>query len=124
MRRALRGSVALGFVACMAVVFVVRDAHLGAPAEWTAGSVDLGLAAGDDYAAVVDKLGEPASDRWRDAASGGGYRRLGYPGRRLAVILAGESSEMARYAGTLGRNGRVVDAAVPAVMRELMPGWR
>ena len=33
--RVLRGSVAAGFLACLAVIFVVRDAHLGTGFGWT-----------------------------------------------------------------------------------------
>ena len=33
--RVLRGSIAAGFLACMAVIFVVRDAHLGTGFGWT-----------------------------------------------------------------------------------------
>jgi hypothetical protein len=126
MKRALRGSIAVGFVACLAVVVVMRDTDMGAPSIWTTRSVDMGLTARDDYAAVLDKLGAPANDDWLKTASGRGYRRLWYPGRRVAVILAGESRETARYAGAFSRSGRVVHAAVPAVMEELRTGtgWR
>ena len=92
-RRILRGSVALGFVACLALVFVVRDARLGT--NLTA------LAANDDYAAVVRKLGPPSADRWIADDRGGGVRRLWYPRERVAVILMGQTSDSARYS-TIG----------------------
>jgi len=120
MRRVLRGSIAVGFVACLAVVVVVRDSDMGAPSVWTNAFAGQRFTASDDYRAVVDKLGAPANDEWVQTSSGGGYRRLSYPGRRVAVILVGESRETARYAGALSRSGRVVHAAVPAMMDALV----
>jgi len=126
MRRALRGSIAVGFVACLAMVVVVRDADLGTPSLWTNRPVNLGLLASDDYASVIGKLGVPANDQWLKAPNGRGYRRLLYPSRRIAVILTGETNETARYAGALSRNGRVLHAPVPDAMNDLlpMPAWR
>ena len=126
MRRVLRGSVAVGFVACLAVVVVMRDTDMGTPLAWTSRSANVGLKASDDYAAVVGKLGAPAKDEWQQAASGTGYRRLSYPGRRIEVILAGESSQTARCAGVLSRSGRVLHAAAPEAMDGLLtrPAWR
>src|SRR5579862_9003896 len=60
-RRVLRGSIAAGFLACLAVIFVVRDAHLGTGFGWTAAQSRLpNLNAGDDYDSVFKKLGSPA----------------------------------------------------------------
>jgi len=108
------------------MVVVMRDTDMGAPSAWTTRPVDLGLTVSDDYAAVVEKLGAPANDQWIKASNGRGYRRLLYPGRRLAVILSGESSDTAHYAGALSRSGRVMHAAVPAAMDDLLtrPAWR
>lgn len=103
-RRALRGSIAVGFLACLSMIFLVRDAHLGTRLGLTAAAASsLPLQAGDDYFAVVNKLGRPASDRWLERSSGGGYRRLWYPRRRLVVILEGETKASARYVRALPR---------------------
>jgi len=126
-KRALRGSIALGFLACLAVIFVIRDAHLGARLGISSiVTRPLPLGAGDDYFAVVNKLGRPGSDRWMERAAGGGYRRLWYPRRRMAVILSGETKDSAHYVRTLGRDGTTIHAAAPSILDELSltPAWR
>jgi hypothetical protein len=121
LRRILRGSIAAGFLACLAVIFVVRDAHLGAGFGWTSASSRLpNLNAGDDYDSVVRKLGSPVSDRWFDSQNGsGGYRRLWYPRRGVILILTGASSTSAHYAGSLNRNGKIVHSLDPGLASEL-----
>jgi len=121
LRKVLRGSIAAGFLACLAVMFVVRDAHLGAGFGWTSASSRLpNINAGDDYDSVVRKLGSPASDRWFDSQDGsGGYRRLWYPRRGVILILTGASSTSARYAGTLNRNGKIAHSLDPGLAIEL-----
>lgn len=126
-RRALRGSIALGFLACLAVIFVIRDAHLGSRLGISSiVTRKLPLEAGDDYTAVVNKLGHPESDRWVEARDGNGYRRLWYPAKRMVVILAGETKDSAHYTRTLGRDGTTIHAATPSVLDELTvaPVWR
>lgn len=110
--RVLRGSVAAGFLVCMAVIFVVRDAHLGAGFGWTSAPSRLAnLNARDDYDSVVKKLGSPTSDRWLESRIGpGGYRRLWYPRKGVTLILTGASRNGAHYAGTLNRDGEIIQA--------------
>jgi hypothetical protein len=113
--RVLRGSVAAGILVCLGVIFVVRDAHLGARLGWTSAPPRLpDLNRLDDFASVVRKLGSPASDRWM-ASGSGGYRRLWYPRRGVTLILTGVSRETARYAATLNRDEHIVQAAVPGL---------
>ena len=109
-RRVLRGSIAAGFLACMAIVFVVRDAHLGTGFVWTSAASRLpNLNAGDDYDSVLKKLGSPAGDRWIESRNGpGGHRRLWYPRRAITVILTGANRNSARYTGTLNREGDLI----------------
>jgi hypothetical protein len=120
-RRVLRGSVAAGFLACLTVIFVVRDAHLGNGFGWTASSSRLPkLNAGDDYDSVLKKLGSPAGDRWIESRSGpGGYRRLWYPRRAITVILTGANRSVARYAGTLNRDGEIMQSVDGGLANEL-----
>ena len=119
--RVLRGSVAAGFLACLAVIFVVRDAHLGTGFGWTAAPARVpNLNARDDYDSVLKKLGSPASDRWLESRTGpGGYRRLWYPRRGVTLILTGASRNSARYAGTLNRNGEIIHSVDPGLASEM-----
>jgi len=119
-RRVLRGSVALGILACVAAGFLVRDLHVGTQAgPWIGPQRDLPLAQGDDYAAVIRKLGQPSSDRWLHTPNGDQYRRLGYPRRGVAVILAGPNPDSARYAGAVASDGRIIQAAAPDLLEEI-----
>ena len=120
-RRVLRGSVAAGFLACLAVIFVVRDAHLGTGFGWTSAQSRLpDLNAGDDYGSVLKKLGSPASDRWLESRSGpGGNRRLWYPRRGITVILTGANRNSALYAGTLNRDGEIIQSMDADLANEL-----
>jgi len=119
--RVLRGSVAAGFLVCLAVIFVVRDAHLGTGFGWSSTSSRLpNLNAGDDYESVLKKLGSPASDRWLESRSGtGGYRRMWYPRRGVTVVLTGASRNSAHYAGTLNRDGEIIQSVDAGLAREL-----
>lgn len=119
--RVLRGSVAAGILACLAVIFVVRDAHLGTRFGWTSANPRLpNFDEQDDYASVVRKLGNPTSDRWLPAAVGpGGYRRLWYSRRGVTLILTGASPDHVRYAGMLNRNGEIVHSLDAGLMNEL-----
>jgi hypothetical protein len=120
MVRFLKGSAALGILACLGVVFVVRDAHLGARLGWTSSTPRLpDLAAQDDYASVVRKLGPPSTDRWVRQNNGEGFRRLFYSRKGWMIVLAGRDPETAHYAGTLREDGRVIHAATPGLFNEL-----
>jgi hypothetical protein len=102
--RALRGTVALGFLACLAAVVLIPRLGFSRPSP---------LEAGDDYYSVVNKLGRPATDRWIEDPAGGGHRRLTYPRRKITVVLQGETRETARYAAAAGRDA-APSSAVPA----------
>jgi len=119
-RRVLRGSVAAGILACLAVIFVVRDAHLGSGFGWTSAPSRLPrLNARDDYDSVLKKLGSPAGDRWLESHSGpGGQRHLWYPRRGVTVVLTGASRNSARYSGTLNRNGEIIQSADAGLANE------
>jgi hypothetical protein len=119
-RKLLRGSVAVGILACVAAGFLVRDLHVGTqPGPWIGPQRDLPLTSGDDYAAVVRKLGPPTSDRWLHTPAGEQYRRLAYSRRGVAVILTGANPDSARYAGAVTFDGRIVQAAAPDLLEEI-----
>ena len=129
-RKLIRGSVAVGILACVAAGFAVRDLHIGTQlgpwgngpwgnGPWIGPQRDLPLTAGDDYASVVQKLGSPTSDRWMRTPSGEPYRRLSYPRRGIAVILTGESPDTVTYAGTVAFDGRIVQSAAPDLLEQI-----
>lgn len=102
--RAIFGILAIGILACVAVVIVFRDSSLGSRnVSSTAASVELAFTARDDYDSIVNRLGQPSEDRWR-----AGYRRLWYPKHSLAIFLTGPDRERARYIGAFDQNGRVI----------------
>ncbi len=71
------------------VVFTARDQAF------------LELTGRDDYLSVVEKLGTPATDRWRSETGTMQFRALGYPDRKYTVILMGSSRNTAVYIGTM-----------------------
>lgn len=118
--RVLRGSVAAGILVCLSVIFVVRDAHLGARLGWTSAPRLPNLDSQDDYASIVKKLGNPAGDHWFPLTSGaGGYRRLWYARKGVTLILTGISPESAHYAATLNLDGEIVHSVDPRLINEL-----
>lgn len=68
----------------------------------------LELGSHDDYVRVVQKLGQPASDRWQTETGAIQYRALGYPQRRFTVLLMGSDRNTAAYVGTVDDNWRPV----------------
>jgi hypothetical protein len=61
----------------------------------------LGLTGRDDRTEVVLKLGEPASDHWGNEEGAMQFEALGYPDRKLTVILMGSDKNSVRYIGTM-----------------------
>jgi hypothetical protein len=70
----------------------------------------LGLGPEDDYFAVVRKLGNPTTDRWKAEGESIQYRLLDYPQRHLYVILAGQDRKQALYVGAMDKDWKVVDS--------------
>ena len=119
--RFLRSSAALGILACLGVIFLVRDAHLGTRLGWSTATPRLpSLTLDDDYSSLVKKLGVPSSDRWLSTPNGDGYRRLWYARRGVTIVLAGRDRVSARYAGTLNGNGVVINAAAPVALDQFL----
>jgi hypothetical protein len=67
----------------------------------------LELSSRDDFTAVAQKLGPPASDRSREVGTIE-YRAMGYPDRRYTVILMGVDARSARYIGVMDDNWKPV----------------
>lgn len=66
------------------------------------------LQPGDDYSAVVAKLGQPGAQRTFIDEHGEVFRSLEYPGRRFTAVLEGTTQEDARYVASLDARGRVL----------------
>ena len=93
---------------CLLVALVYRAGPVR-NVKFTARDQDyLALSRGDDYFAVVRKLGPPAGDRWRPRGGELQYRALWYPARAYYVILLGVDRNSMRYVGAVDRNWRVI----------------
>jgi hypothetical protein len=71
---------------------------------------ELGLAAQDDYWAVVRKLGSPSEERWRPDTGELQYRLLAYPKRSLFIVLMGPDRQNMRYIGALDKDWKPIDS--------------
>jgi hypothetical protein len=86
----------VGKVRQRTVVFTARD------------EVFRELGGRDTYFTVVQKLGQPASDRWASESGALQFRALSYPDRRYTVILMGGDRNSALYIGTVDDNWKPV----------------
>jgi hypothetical protein len=81
------------------------------------------LKPGDDYSAVVSKLGQPVAQRTIIDEKGEVFRSLEYPSGRFTAILEGKTQEEARYVASLDARGRILgrlpDAVSAARLRSL-----
>jgi hypothetical protein len=68
----------------------------------------LGLTARDDRTGVVVKLGEPATDHWQSESGSMQFEALGYPDRKLTVILMGADRKSVAYIGAMDDKWRPV----------------
>lgn len=109
--RLLAGAVLGAIVLCVLAVAFFRADRTTRVSYSPVLQSELGLTHGDDYYAVVRKLGSPASDRW--SAKGSGemqYRVLQYPGPGVSVILMGSEKERVLYIGAVDAQWRPVHA--------------
>jgi hypothetical protein len=107
--RMILAALALGIIACVLVVSVMRQGALRSRVVYTSKDQDyLALGADDDYYAIVRKLGTPSEDRWKSEAGELQYRAMIYPQRAYVVILMGADRQSARYIGTLDAAWRPV----------------
>jgi len=68
----------------------------------------LDLSGRDDFVAVVQKLGAPATDRWQSESNPIQVRALSYPGRKYTVILMGRDRQSAVYIGAMDDNWKPI----------------
>jgi hypothetical protein len=68
----------------------------------------LGLTGRDDRTEVVLKLGEPATERWQSESGTMQFEALGYPDRKLTVILMGSDRKSMFYIGAMDDKWRPV----------------
>jgi len=109
--RLLVAALAVGIVACLVVITVLRSGRDGSRISYAPVlQSELGLSGQDDYYAIVRKLGNPAEDRWKSEAGEVQYRLLRYPERGLSVVLMGTERDKALYIGAVDNNGRPVHA--------------
>ncbi len=104
--------VMLGVAASAIVADVVRPAFHdgvrdGIDALWAGRSYQQ-LRSGDDYAAVVRKLGAPDSQRRYVETGGRVFRSLDYSRLHFTAVLEGESDAEAKYVGALNAHGRLL----------------
>jgi len=104
--------VALGVAGCVLGISLFRGGLLATRAFYApALQVDLPLAASDDETAVVRKLGQPVSDRWKSTPPyDEQFELLAYPQRKLYVILMGRERADVRYIGAMDWNWRPAHA--------------
>jgi hypothetical protein len=102
-RRAFRligVAVAIAIVACVLAVSLSRQRVVYTTRDQTY----LGLTGRDDRTEVVLKLGEPATDHWQSESGSMQFEALGYPDRKLTVILMGSERNNVLYVGAVDDN--------------------
>ena len=90
-------AVAIAVVGCILAVSLSRQRVVYTIRDQTY----MGLTARDDRTGVVLKLGEPATDHWQNEAGAMQFEALGYPDRKLTVILMGPDRNSVLYIGTM-----------------------
>lgn len=115
------GAVAFAIVLYLLAVNLTRISELQQHFTYKAREDQSFLTLGrqDDYVAIRQKLGEPATDRSMEVGTIQ-YRALGYPSRKFTVILMGRDLQNATYIGAMDENWKPIsggDAA--ALLRSL-----
>lgn len=109
--------IAVGILACLAVVLVLRDGKR--VAFQTVEQADLSFTSNDDYWSVVNRLGKPDEDRWRSSQGELQYHLLGYPAKNLYIVLMGPDRKDMHYVGSYDKDWRVVHSSNPDTNRIL-----
>ena len=105
----IAGALLVAILGTFLVVALFRARETGGRLNYRAVlQTEMGLTAEDNYFAVIRKLGEPASDRWRSETGERQYRALHYPDLRLTVILMGADREETFYIGAKDEDWKTV----------------
>ncbi|MEO8130702.1 MAG: hypothetical protein ABJF23_32470 [Bryobacteraceae bacterium] len=101
----------VGILGCFFLISFFRSGRDGSRITYTPlVQTSLGLAASDDYFAVVRKMGKPASDHWKSETGEMQYRILTYPDQGISIILMGAQRDKALYIGAVDSNWHPVDS--------------
>jgi len=104
------GALAVGIFLCVSALTLNRVGEFRQRnAVFTARDQQfLDLSSRDDFVAVVQKLGPPATDRWQSETNAIQVRSLGYPDRKYTVLLMGRDRGSAVYIGTMDDNWKPI----------------
>jgi hypothetical protein len=105
--RLLLMMIAGGILLCLAVIVVISTSNRRIVYQPVMQS-DLGFTVNDDYYSVVNKLGQPAEDKWKSDQGELQYRRMSYPKQGLSIILMGSDRKDIHYLGAMDKDWRVV----------------
>jgi hypothetical protein len=111
--RVLFGTVAAGILTCVVAMAVIRAGPAASRARLfsTSARIALPFTAGDDYLAIISRIGRPSWDRTQSAPNGQEVHLLRYPERSYTLVLLGSDRDHAHYAGALAR-GRVIHSVI------------
>ncbi|MBI1785999.1 MAG: hypothetical protein HYR60_00330 [Acidobacteria bacterium] len=102
-------SLVLGVVACIMVVTVTREGTLRPRVVYSnKDQAFLELKYNDDIHAIRLKLGQPASERWRQNSGEIQYQALWYPQRAYYVVLMGMDRKAMHYIGAVDQDWNMV----------------
>jgi hypothetical protein len=120
--RVLFGTVAAGILTCVVAMAVIRSGPAASRARifTTSARIALPFKAGDDYLAIISRIGRPSWDRTQAASNGLEFHLLRYPERSYTLVLLGSDRDHAHYAGALAR-GRVIHSVILADGRDSTP---
>lgn len=99
---------AVSIAICIFVIAVFQGHQGGRVTFRSVVQSDLGLTARDDYFSVIQKLGPPAEEHWRENSGELQYRELSYPAQKIHVILMGPERDTVRYIGAVDDNWKTV----------------
>lgn len=107
--RLILATLAVLAVALSALVLATREKTVVPRVSYTnRDQAFLELRYQDDYYAVINRLGQPASARERMGSTEIQYRVLDYPARGYSVVLMGGDKDSLRYIGSMDREWNVI----------------
>jgi hypothetical protein len=114
------GAMGVGILLCVVAFNLNKIGELTQRFTYTTSDQSfIELGSRDDFLAVVQKLGPPATDHSREIGTLY-YRALAYPDRKFTVILMGTEPNAARYIGSMDPNWRPISSGPNAdLLRQL-----